>query len=119
MRKLLAVALCVAALPASAGKPQSRLLSGYYYWAQGHEALHPCGLRQSYFVVGDEKLLRKLREASAKVAQAKGDGPVYVELMGVTEREVRYPDDDSDYGVYRLTAMKRVAADGPADCPAH
>lgn len=119
MRILLAIAFCIAALPAGAGKPKPQLLSGYYYWAKGHEALHPCGVRQSYFVVGDEKLLRKLFDASSKVAQAKGDGPVYVEVMGVTEREVRYPDDESDYGVYRLTAMKRVVADGPTDCPVH
>jgi hypothetical protein len=111
---------CLAALPAGAGA-ETRM-RGHYYWGKGFEVFHPCGLEQSFWVVGSDRLLQRLHDRA--VALFATDAPparsVYVEVSGVVERGVdrRYVEDDGP-GLVRFTSLHRVKAAAPADCPAH
>ncbi|TNJ32979.1 hypothetical protein [Arenimonas terrae] len=122
MPKTLAFALvaCLAALSTGAGA-ETRM-RGHYYGGKGFEVFRPCGSPQSFWVVGSERLIQRLRDRAVALF-ATGAPParsVYVEVSGVVERGVdpRYVEDDGP-GMVRFTSLHRMKAAPPKDCPAH
>ncbi len=103
---------------ANAGSAQLR---GHYYWGHEVETYHPCGSKQSFWVVGNEALLQPLRDKAAERARLKGQPyqPIYIEASGISEGKAN-DGFAADYdGVYRFTALHIANNSSPAGCKAH
>ena len=119
MPKRFVIAVLASLLAACASTSTS--VSGQYFWGHEVEAFQPCGSSQSFWVVGESKLLQPLRDKAMELSKAKGKPyqPVYVEISIVSEKKA---DDGfaADYdGVYRLITVHSVSAVSPPGCKAH
>lgn len=112
---------CSAESTAACANAGSSQLRGHYYWGLEVETFHPCGSKQSFWVVGDDSLLHPLRHKSAELYRATGEPylPIYIEAFGIREsKESNSLAIDSD-GVYRLTSVQVATDASPIGCSPH
>ena len=121
MQKQIAVAICLAALPAFMNAASLVRVSGHYSWGHEVESFQPCGSTLSFWVVGDQALLQPLRDKAAQLSAASGEPyqPIHVEIIVVSEGKAK-DGFAADYnGVYRVTGVHSVSAVSPPNCKAH
>jgi hypothetical protein len=114
--KYLLLAILGFALPAFANEGIER---GRYYWGVEVESFHPCNSSKAYWVVGEESLLKPLRDQIDKLRTMDKPYPwIFVEVMGevdsISEREGFAEDYD---GLFRLLKVAGVSNVAPKDCP--
>ena len=109
MKWVPAFALCVAGC---AGGDSS--YRGTLTWGHEVRAFKPCGSAKRYWVLGEENLLRPLRDRSER---GKPYQPIYVELVGAIDTQSARDGFAKDYdGTFRLREIRQVSSAVPEEC---
>jgi hypothetical protein len=111
MKWVPALVLCVAGC---AGTSDSSY-RGTLTWGHEVRAFKPCGgSAKRYWVVGDENLLRPLRDRSER---GKPYQPIYVEVVGAIDTQSTRDGFAKDYdGIFRLRDIRQVSDVVPEEC---
>ncbi|SRR6266436_271175 len=115
MKTVLTVVLCFAGTVWAA----DTATRGRYYYGAEVESFHPCGSQNAYWVVGEEQMLKPLRDRTDKLRKPHGAyPPIYVEFIGeVNEQEEREGFAESYDALFHLRQVVRVLNTVPKDCP--
>jgi hypothetical protein len=115
MKWALALLLSIAGVSSAADKPYR----GTFAWGPEVEAFQPCGTKYAYWVVGDEKLLQRLRDRTETLRHKRGKPyqPIYIEAVGEIDTKSEREGFAEDYrGLFRLREIKRVSTIVPKGC---
>lgn len=94
--------------------------TGHYYREGDIDVFIPCGSDNAFWVKGEGKVLRPLRDKSARLNALEADSPLplYVELTGHFEDNPNNEGMTADYdGIYLIESVLISSPDSPASCP--
>ena len=101
-------------------------LRGRLYWGHEVRSFQPCGSKNAYWVLGEDKVLQPLRRRSEKLRAQHGKPyrPLYIEAAGVIDTDSARDGFAKDYnGLFHLHEVLRVSDLVPKRCanggPAH
>ena len=115
MKSAVALMLCVG----GAAWAADSTVRGRFYWGREVRSFQPCGSKKAYWVQGDEKTLRPLRERTEKLREQRGKPyqPIYVEALGAIDTKSKKDGFGEDYdGLFHLRKVVRVSDAVPKEC---
>jgi hypothetical protein len=92
---------------------------GRFYWGHEVQSFRPCGSKKAYWVRGEEKTLKPVRERAEKLRQLRGKPyqPVYIEALGKIDTKSKREGFAEDYdGLFNLRKVRRVLNVVPKEC---
>lgn len=94
-------------------------LRGRFYWGHEVQSFQPCGSKNAYWVLGEEKMLQPLRERAEKLRVQRGKPyqPIYIEAVGAIDtRSKREGFAENYHGLFRLHRVMRASNGVPKGC---
>ena len=110
--------LAASLLAACGGGATTPNLRGHYWWGSQVEAFRPCESTQSFWVVGEARVLDPLRNKSLALANVAGRHyqPIYVEAIGEPEDKATEGIASQFSGTYRFEQVLAAGGTPPVGC---
>ena len=113
------IALAFLMLLAAPGFAAETATRGRYYYGAEVESFHPCGSNKAYWVVGEEEMLKPLRDRTDQLRKPhRAYPPIYVEFFGEVDEKAKREGFAEDYdALFHVRKIVRVSNIAPKDCP--
>lgn len=94
-------------------------LRGRFYWGHEVQSFQPCGSKNAYWVLGEERMLKSLRERTEELREQRGKPyqPIYLEAVGVIDTKSKKEGFAENYqGLFHLRKVECVSNAVPNGC---